>query len=176
MMILAAASSQSAQSAWFALAGALGGVVLSGITALVSSVLNHRWQSEGQTAAESLDEKKRLREERRTSNIAFLDASDDYYQAAVDLYYHRQENAEGVTWRNSMGNAAGRLQTAYLRLTITNGKPVRERAGDYMMTLEALSRNADQTDRSDFLSGNEKAQLIRDSLRAAMRSELGMED
>jgi hypothetical protein len=113
-MVLAVDS--SSQAAWFALAGALGGVALSGITALVTALLNHRWQSAGQKAAESIDEQRRIREERRTSSVQFLDASDEYYQAAADLYY-KSRSPEAVTWRDYMGSATGRIQTAYLRLT-----------------------------------------------------------
>jgi hypothetical protein len=52
-------------AAWFTLAGALGGVLLTSVVALVTAFLNHRWQSQT-TGQQRLEEHiKQLRQERR---------------------------------------------------------------------------------------------------------------
>jgi hypothetical protein len=68
------ADAAATTTAWFTLAGALGGVLLTSAVALVTAVLNHRWQT--QTAQRQLRQEhdRQLRQERRESYARYLSA------------------------------------------------------------------------------------------------------
>jgi hypothetical protein len=57
--------------AWFTLAGALGGVLLTGLISLVSATLNHRWQAQGSERQRLQDHNTLIRQERRQSYVAY---------------------------------------------------------------------------------------------------------
>ncbi|MFF9908994.1 hypothetical protein [Streptomyces sp. NPDC013457] len=63
-LVSAAADNTGSQSAWFALAGALGGVLITSAIALVTAILNHRWQTRTAERGERWEHTKQLRQDR----------------------------------------------------------------------------------------------------------------
>ena len=71
MNMLLADGASSTTVAWFALAGALGGVLVTGLVSLVTVTLNHRWQSQGTEQQRLQDHNTLVRHERRESYAAY---------------------------------------------------------------------------------------------------------
>jgi hypothetical protein len=59
------ADSASSTAAWFTLAGALGGVLLTSVVALATAILNHRWQTRSGEQQLLQEHVRQLRQERR---------------------------------------------------------------------------------------------------------------
>ena len=57
--------------AWFTLAGALGGVLITGVVSLATLSLNHRWQAQGAERRRLQDHNTLVRQERRDSYAAY---------------------------------------------------------------------------------------------------------
>jgi len=57
--------------AWFTLAGAIGGVLVTGLVSLTTAMLNHRWQSEGTQRQLLQDHNTLVRQERQESYAAY---------------------------------------------------------------------------------------------------------
>ena len=68
-----AASTDAASStvAWFTLAGAIGGVLITSIIGLTTAMLNHRWQARGAEQQRLLQHGAQVRQERRESYAAY---------------------------------------------------------------------------------------------------------
>jgi hypothetical protein len=66
-MTLAAAATNNTSAAWFTLAGALGGILLTGALALITAVLNHRWKEEEEHETFARELTKDLREKRQST-------------------------------------------------------------------------------------------------------------
>lgn len=60
--------------AWFTLAGALGGVLVTGVIGLTNAILNHRWQSQGTERQRLQDHNTQVRQERRESYVGYWQA------------------------------------------------------------------------------------------------------
>jgi hypothetical protein len=84
--MLVAQSANNASSAWFALIGALGGVLLTSIAAICTAVLNHKWQAEGKEEDFAREQRKLLRQERREVYGRYLSAENRLYILASLLY------------------------------------------------------------------------------------------
>lgn len=95
------AGSPDNSSAWFALGGALGGVLLTGVIGLTTAVLTHRWQSQA-TSRQILDEHAvRLRQERRETYAAYWSAWNRLIHQLQELSGHVVALPQG----RSIGNA-----------------------------------------------------------------------
>ncbi|MFI0445366.1 hypothetical protein [Actinomadura sp. 6N118] len=66
-----AAESASTTTAWFTLAGALGGVLITGCIALASAVLSHRWQVTNSRQQLLQEHHQQLRQERREAFVHY---------------------------------------------------------------------------------------------------------
>ena len=76
-------------SAWYALSGALGGILLTGGFTLATTVLNHRW-SEKASERSHRDQKTREAAERlRGVFHDYLVATNAYYHAVHQMHEHR---------------------------------------------------------------------------------------
>jgi hypothetical protein len=64
-------SVSSTTAAWFTLAGALGGVLLTGSITLITAILNHRWQMQGAEQRRLLDHGALVWHERSESYVAY---------------------------------------------------------------------------------------------------------
>jgi hypothetical protein len=74
-MILAADASISGSSAaWFTLVGTLGGVLVTSVMALVTAILNRRWQKQGAEQATVHERVKEIYQGRRKTYARFFEA------------------------------------------------------------------------------------------------------
>lgn len=68
---VAAGGASATTVAWFTLAGALGGVLITGMISLATFTLNHRWQAQGAERQRLQDHNTLVRRERRDSYAAY---------------------------------------------------------------------------------------------------------
>jgi hypothetical protein len=68
------AADSAATAAWFTLAGALGGVLLTSAVALTTAILNHRWQTQSAERQLLQEHVAQLRQERREAYIQYWSA------------------------------------------------------------------------------------------------------
>ena len=83
MNVVAETSSNS--TAWFTLAGALGGVLIAGLITLITAILSHRWQAESREQELSMERFNELRTERRQIYVSYFTAETDLMQMADDM-------------------------------------------------------------------------------------------
>jgi hypothetical protein len=72
--LMLAAESSSSTTAWFTLAGAFGGVLLTSAAAIIMAILNHRWQTESANRELLQEHIKQLRQERRETYAQYWSA------------------------------------------------------------------------------------------------------
>jgi hypothetical protein len=165
----------SSASAWFALIGALGGVVLTGTMSLVTAALNQRWNERDRTRA--------AREADTRATDDRLRSVSHTYLVAANRFYHVLDQASRMTGRGEQFDptehtraAETAMQDAYMYLTICAGARVRELARAYNQSqydLEAAAHGGDRT------AWDRQARIVRqcrDELRAAIRAALGVQD
>jgi hypothetical protein len=162
-------------SAWFALAGALGGVALTGAVGLTTAAFTQRWSERTRVQADREQEARTTRNQRREACHSYLVATNSFYQA-VDQVYLKARRDEQFDQREHVRAAITSLQDAYVYLTISAGADVRQRARTYnvaLYELEKAARRADEEAWPDLERGTHRA---REHLRVAMRIELGIHD
>ena len=71
MGLAAPADPASSTIAWFTLAGALGGVLITGGVGLVTAMLNHRWQARGAEQQRLLQHGAQVRQDRREAYVSY---------------------------------------------------------------------------------------------------------
>lgn len=71
-MRMIAQNTSSATTAWFTLAGALGGVLITSSVALVTVILNHRWQRETKDQELITKQSNELRRTRREIYVRYF--------------------------------------------------------------------------------------------------------
>ena len=71
--------------AWFALAGALGGVALTGAVGLGTATLTHRWNEQARSRAVHEEEARAMRNQRREACHQYLVATNSFYQAVDQM-------------------------------------------------------------------------------------------
>src|SRR5690242_11239486 len=89
-------------SAWFALGGALGGVLITGTIALVTSVLNHRWQQASADRALDWEHAKQIRQERREMYAAYWIAWNALMQVLEEPHSLDEMRAASNAWRQAI--------------------------------------------------------------------------
>ena len=115
----------SDESAWIALAGALGGVVLAGGLSLATATLNHRWSEEARVRAVREQDTQVMRDQAREACHNYLVATNSFYQA-IDEVYRRMGRAEKFDQHEHVRVAITALQDAYVYLTISAGAEARK--------------------------------------------------
>jgi len=162
-------------SAWFALAGALGGVALTGVLGPVTAVLTHRWAEQARVDTYHKEQTRAIRDRRREASHNFLVATNSFWQTLDQLYQKacRGEAVDSLEYLRATNNA---LQDAYVDLTITCGAQVRNTADIYHRKLYELRPAAQAADKDNWSDLNEKQRQARRDLREAMRVELGVLD
>jgi hypothetical protein len=75
---MAVVADAASTTAWFTLAGALGGVLLTSAVALTTAVLNHRWQTQSYQRQLLQEHFERLRQERRETYARYWSAWNRY--------------------------------------------------------------------------------------------------
>jgi hypothetical protein len=162
-------------SAWFALAGALGGVALAGVMGLVTAVLTHRWAEQARVDTYRKEQLSAIRDQRREVSHNYLVATNSFWQA-LDQLYQKACRGEEVDSLEHLRTANTELQDAYVDLTITCGARVRNSANVYHRKLYDLRPAAQAADKDNWSDLNEKQREARRNLREAMRVELGVLD
>jgi hypothetical protein len=89
MTVIAAGTSTA--TAWFTLAGALGGVLLTSAVALTTAILNHRWQMESKTLEKREERAKRRREDQREVYARYWKSQEQYRERLAEANSSRQE-------------------------------------------------------------------------------------
>ena len=162
-------------SAWFALAGALGGVALTGVIGLVTAVLTHRWGEQARAEADRRKLMRAMRDQRREVCHDFIVATNSFWDA-LDQLYQRACRGEEVDSFEHLRAANTVMQNAYVDLTITCGAQVRRLADSYHAELYELRPAAQAAEKDSWSSLNEDQRQARKDLRDAMRAELGVLD
>ena len=78
MTVPTAATPNNSATAWFTLAGALGGVLLTSAVALITAILNHRWQMESKTVERGEDRVRQRRQDRREVYARYWKSQEQY--------------------------------------------------------------------------------------------------
>jgi hypothetical protein len=162
-------------SAWFALAGALGGVVLTGAIGLVTAGLNHKWGEQARIETDREQQIRTIRDQRREACHKYLVATNSYWQTVEQLYFKtcRGENFDA---NEHMRAAITALQDAYVYLTISCGASVRDLARSYNKALYAVHGAARDANENKWKAQEPETRRARADLREAMRAELGVQD
>ena len=84
-------------SAWFALAGALGGILLTGGITLATAILNHRWSEQAGERAHQEQESREAADRLRGVFHDYLVATNAYYHAV-----HQMHELEGLAVMTSI--------------------------------------------------------------------------
>jgi hypothetical protein len=169
-------------SAWFALAGALGGVALTGAASLRIAALTHRWGEQARSRADREQELRAVRDQLRGASHDYLVATNQFYQAVHQMYLKALDNKKFHPWED-VREAYTALQDGYTYLTISAGAEVRKPARAYNVALYALA-DATRASDEDTLSKLEEAwsklepesREARERVRAAMRAALDVSD
>lgn len=158
-------------SAWFALVGALGGIVLTGGFTLITAILNHRWTSK----AERAQEIRSLKDGLRGVFHDYLIATNAYFHA-IDRMHIKALRDEEFDPLEDPREEYKALQEQYQYLTISAGNEVRWLARAYDMVLYGLADAVRDSDEEKWLSLRTETHKARDRVRVAMRAELGVSD
>jgi hypothetical protein len=159
-------------SAWFALAGALGGIVLTGGFTLTTTILNHRWSERASERSNREQESREATDRLRGVFHDYLIATNAYYHAIHQMHeLGTSRNDDFDTWARKEYQA---LQEEYQYLTISAGNEVRRLARAYDMVLYALRDAAASFDEDEWTKLRPETHKSRERVRVAMRAELGI--
>lgn len=165
----------SDSSAWFALAGALGGVTLAGVTGLVTARLNYKWTEFTRVETGRDQQHQANISQRREVSHNYLIAANSYW-LTVEQLYSKVLHGEKFDHIEYMRAAITALQDHYAYLTITSGSEVREAAHSYNQALYAVHNAAREADEEEWADLYPKTLHARSVLREAIRAELGVKD
>ena len=161
-------------SAWFALAGALGGVALTGVIGLMTAALNHKWGEQTRVQASHEEQVRTIRDQRREACHKYLITTNSYWLTAEQLYF-KVRRGEERDRAEHMRAAITALQDAYVYLSISCGSEVRKLARSYNQTLYDVHRAAENAEESRWEALAPHTHEVRNALREAMRAELGVQ-
>jgi hypothetical protein len=162
-------------SAWFALAGALGGVTLTGALGLVTAGLNHKWGEQTRVKVYREQQIQAIADQRRQVCHNYLVATNTYWLTTEQLYYKALRREE-FDQTEHMKPAITALQDTYAYLTISCGTEVRNLAHSYNDALYAAHNAAEEADQTKWDELYPKTLRARAILRDAIRAELGVKD
>jgi hypothetical protein len=162
-------------SAWFVLAGALGGVTLTGVLGLVTAGLNHKWGEQARFEAYRQRQLQTITDQRREVGYKYLVATNSYWLTTEQLYFKvlRREEFDRI---EHMRPATTALHDTYAYLTISCGTEVRNLGHSYNDALYAAHNAAEQADEAKWGELYPKTFRARAILRDAIRAELGVKD
>jgi hypothetical protein len=136
-----AATGAGTTTAWFALVGALGGVLLTTIGGLVRTWLDFRSQRRLKELDLRTSEQSARREEKRQAYVEFLTATDGAYQLAADLLTKARKGV-AVSFRDESRDVVSELMRRELIVSLVTGSEVRVAARAYVGVLRQLMINA----------------------------------
>src|SRR5262245_59861464 len=161
--------------AWFALAGALGGVTLTGVLGLVTAGLNHKWREQTRIETYREQQLQAIKDQRREVCHNYLIATNTYWLTVEQLYF-KARHGEEIDRIEHMKAAITALQDTYAYLTISCGAEVRNLAHSYNQDLYAAHDAAEEADEEKWAELYPKTLHTRKVLRQAIRTELGIKD
>lgn len=167
-------------SAWIAVIGTLGGVALTAVAGLLTAVLAGRQRRAAAQTQFRQETGQRIRDERRAVFVEYLAAYDAALGRAHQVFNapDRAAYGEGESFRpfETVAEAEmGRVNQAYLTMTITASGKTREAASECTSALWKIGNAAMSGDEAVFNRAVEDAREPRRVLLAAMRKELGVE-
>jgi hypothetical protein len=161
-------------SAWFALTGALGGILLTGGFTLATTILNHRWSERASERSGREQETRETADRLRSVFHDYLVATNAYYHAVHQMHeLGRSRDDEYDTWVRKEYQA---LQEEYQYLTISAGSQVRQLARAYDMVLYALRDASASFNEDEWSEVRSETHKSRERVRKAMRAELGVDE
>jgi hypothetical protein len=156
------------------LAGALGGILLTGGFTLATTVLNHRWSAKTDERVRREQETRDVTERLRGVFHSYLVATNAYYHAIHQMHELGKSRGDDFdVWARKEYQA---LQEEYQYLTISAGNEVRRLARAYDMVLYALRDAAVAFDEDAWDKYRLETHKSREEVRVAMRAELGVYD
>lgn len=174
LTILIMRGNMTDSSAWFALSGALGGILLTGGVTLATTILNHRWSEKASQRSHREQETREAAERLRGVFHDYLVATNAYYHAVHQMHeLGRSRNDDFDTWVRKEYQA---LQEEYQYLTISAGNEVRLLARAYDMVLYSLRDAVVAFDENAWTRYRAETHKSREEVRVAMRAELGISD
>jgi hypothetical protein len=159
-------SAADTTTAAFTLAGALGGVALTGLIGALRTSSDHRHELVVKNIDERRERATYFRTERRSVYGAFLFAADDAWQLANDLF-RRKTRGESLDFREETRAVISELTSQALMVALVGTERVQSAADGYVARLREL-----------LIAAAEDGQLLantrepREQLIAAMRSAL----
>jgi hypothetical protein len=141
-------TSSGTTTAYFALIGALGGVLLTTIGSLVRTWLDFRSQRRLKELDLRGSEQIARRQEKRDAYVEFLRATDGAYQLAADLLTKAREG-KLLSFRDESRKVVSDLMQSELTVALVTGSTVRVAARDYVRVLRQLMINAAKGDWRD---------------------------
>jgi hypothetical protein len=169
---------------WVVVVGTLGGVILTSVGGLLGIILTTRHQRAVAERQTRQDLENRLRTERRETFVNYLSAYQDMYGKALTIADSRfqrgskDQSVEAPLAQNFLEQApeeSARFSRAYHELVITGGLSTRKAARDCTSKLWDLAYASAEADADSFARLKDQARPSRQSLREAMRAELGVE-
>jgi hypothetical protein len=169
---------------WVVVVGTLGGVILTSVSGLLGIILTTRHQHAIGERQALHEVENRLRSERRETFVNYLAAYQDLYGKALAIadsrFQVRPESqlTEPPLAQNILEQApeeSARFSRAYHELVITGGLSTRKAARDCTSRLWDLAYASTEADAASFARLKDQARPSRQSLREAMRAELGVE-
>jgi hypothetical protein len=167
---------------WVVVVGTLGGVVLTSVTGLIGIILTTRHQRAIAELGAQREVEDRLRDERRETFVNYLTAYQDMYGKALAIATSRFQGRSkdepfplGPSFLERAPEETTRFSRAYHELSITGGPNTRKIARDCTSRLWDLVYASTDADAETFERLKVQARPSRQSLREAMRTELGVE-
>jgi hypothetical protein len=161
-------------SAWFALAGAVGGIVVAGGFSVTTAVLTHRWSERASERSGRAQERRETADRLRGVFHDYLVATNAYYHAVHRMHeLGRSRSDDFDTWVRKEYQA---LQEEYQYLTISASGAVRQLAREYDMVLYGLRDAVADFDEDKWAELHAETHKSRERVRVAMRAELGIYD
>ena len=167
-------------TAWIAVAGTLGGVVVTAAAGLLTAMLTGRHQRTTLERQFQQEADNRIHDERRSVFVDYLKAYDDAMGRAHSIMNSGPTAASPQADRpppfeTEAEAEMSRVNQTYLLISITALRDTREAASDCTGTLWRIGNAAMSGDKESFNREVEAAHEPRRRLRAAMRRELGVE-
>jgi hypothetical protein len=134
-------SSTATATAVFTLAGALGGVVLTGLISWLRTAGDHRHERTMKELEVQSATQANRRAERREAYEEFLKATNGVYQLAADLF-SRARKGEPLDFRSETRDVIVSLMNHELSLDLVSSAEVRRDARTYVESLRELLINA----------------------------------
>jgi hypothetical protein len=131
----------STTTALFTLAGALGGVFLTGLIGIVRTWIDHRHERRIKELQVELETETSRKADRRQCYADFLTSTDKAYQLAADLY-DRARHGTSLDFRSETREVIADLMRQELTVALVGTKDVRRDANTYVQALRQLLLDA----------------------------------